>query len=321
MLAKMMCSCPNYTQSERYIQVPPCLAGNILVFDDVGESGFYTLPLQEWRAQRGETREMSNLDGLHELAPRLERLLRLQSLPIALKMLREEGEIPDTAQRPVRDMGHHLSFCQALALTRRRGLTIAETTEDMWCFEPVIGLGFEEPPPRFLKGHNRYPSSAATREAGATWARNMPRFEPGEYSAVVMAPVESAGFMPDLVILYGSPAVMTQIMLAKNWLDGEDIATRLSGHAACVYYVVPALQSGTWRMSIPCGGDLRRAASDDYSMVLSVPAGALEDLVRGVEAIQKTGNGLPSSPNFAIEYPLEEAYVELGREIGMSWLR
>ena len=264
---------------------------------------------------------MIDLDRMHELARRLERLLRLQSLPIALKMVREEGEIPDEALRPVRDMGHHLSFCQALALTRRRGLTIAETKADMWCFEPVIGLGFEAPPPRFLEGHNRYPSSAATREAGATWARNMPRIDSGKYSAVVTAPLESAGFTPDLVILYGSPAVMTQIMLAKNWLDGEDITSRLSGHAACVYYVVPALQSGTWRMSIPCGGDLRRTASDDYSMVFSAPAEALEDLVGGLAASRETGNGLPSSPTFAIEYPLEEAYVELGREIGMSWLR
>ncbi|NIW83112.1 MAG: hypothetical protein GWN18_11215, partial [Thermoplasmata archaeon] len=55
-------------------------------------------------------------------------------------------------------------------------------------------------------------------------------------------------------MLYGSPAVMAQVMLAKNWLDGRDIVTRMTGHAACVHYVVPALQDGAWRMSIPCGG-------------------------------------------------------------------
>ncbi|NIS20529.1 MAG: hypothetical protein GWN18_11210, partial [Thermoplasmata archaeon] len=83
-------------------------------------------------------------------------MLRLQSMPIGVKMLQDEGEIPDDAVRPVRDLGHHLSFCQALAWTRRRGMTIAETMDDMWCFEPVVGLGFVEPPRRFLEGHNRY---------------------------------------------------------------------------------------------------------------------------------------------------------------------
>lgn len=263
---------------------------------------------------------MTALDRMHEQASGLVSLLRLQSMPIALKMLRSEEEIPADAVRPVRDLGHHLSFCQALALTRRRGLTIAETREDMWCFEPVVGLGFVEPPERFLQGHNRYPASASTLEAGATWARNMPRFEPPGYAAVVTAPLETATFEPDIFLLYGAPAVMTQIMLAKNWLDGEDILTPMTGHAACVYYVVPAVAQRQWRMSIPCGGDQRRAGCDDYSMVFSAPADALGDLLAGLRAIRDAGCGLPSSPAFAIEYPLEESYVELGRAVGMDWV-
>jgi uncharacterized protein (DUF169 family) len=264
---------------------------------------------------------MLDIADMHEHARELESLLRLQSMPIALKMLTSEQEIPEDALRPMRDMGHHLSFCQALALTRRRGLTVAETLEDMWCFEPVVGLGFVEPPQRFLEGHNRYPASASTLEAGATWARNMPRFDYPAYSAVVTAPLESADFEPDIFILYGSPAVMTQIMLAKNWLDGEDILTTMSGHAACVYYVVPALKQQGWRMSIPCGGDLRRTGLDDYSMVFSAPIGVLGDLLAGLRAIRDTGCGLPSSPSFAVEYPLEESYVEIGKAIGMDWVK
>ncbi|MFW5952309.1 MAG: DUF169 domain-containing protein, partial [Gemmatimonadota bacterium] len=137
----------------------------------------------------------------------------------------------------------------------------------------------------------------------------------------VVGPLESAAFAPDLMIVYGSPAVMTQIMLARNWLDGADITTRLSGHAACVYYVVPALLQGGWRMSIPCGGDLRRTGCDDYSMVFSAPAGELPALLRGLEAVADPGHGLPSAPSFAVEYPLQQAYVELGRELGMGWVR
>ncbi len=264
---------------------------------------------------------MTILEQMHEQAAELVGVLRLQSMPIALKMLRTEEDIPGDAVRPVRDMGHHLSFCQALALTRRRGLTIAETKEDMWCFEPVVGLGFAPPPQAFLDGHNRFPASASTPEAGATWARNMPRFDYPTYSAVVTAPLETASFEPDIFILYGSPAVMTQVMLAKNWLDGLDIVTTMSGHAACVYYVVPAVARQEWRMSIPCGGDQRRASCDDYSMVFSAPAGALAGLLAGLKAIRDTGCGLPSSPSFATEYPLEESYVELAHAVGMDWVR
>ncbi len=258
---------------------------------------------------------------MHDQARELERVLRLQSMPIALKMLASEAEIPDGALRPVKDMGYHLSFCQALALARRKGLTIAETKADMWCFEPVVGLGFVPPPQRFLEGHNRYPGSACTLEAGATWARNMPRFDYPTYSVVVTAPLEAAGFDPDMFMLYGSPGVMTQIMMAKNWLDGKDIQTAMTGHAACVYYVVPTHKDRQWRMSIPCGGDLRRTGCDDYSMIFSAPVGALGDLLRGLQAMLDTDCGLPSAPTFAIEYPLEKSYIKIGKMIGMDWVK
>jgi len=191
------------------------------------------------------------IERMHDQARDLERLLRIQSMPIALKMVTSEAQIPENALRPMKDRGHHLSFCQALAWTRRKGLTIAETREDMWCFEPVIGLGFVEPPRTFLDGHNRYPGSTRNLAAGAAWAQNMPRFEFPKYKGVVTAPLETTSFEPDIFLLYGSPAVMTQIMMAKNWLDGKDIETTMTGHAACVYYVVPAIKTGRWRMSIP----------------------------------------------------------------------
>jgi len=264
---------------------------------------------------------MLKLEKLHKQASELESLLRLQSFPLGVKMLKSTDEIPREAQRPVRDMGYHLSFCQALALSRQYGLTIAETKEDMWCFEPVVGLGFIRAPERFLDGYNRYPGTASTLEAGSTWARNMPRFDYGCYSAVVSAPLATADFEPDIFIVYCEPAKMTQIMLAKIWLDGKDITPILSGHAACVYYVVPPMKGGKWQMSLPCGGDLRRAGCEVINMVFSAPTKTLGDLLKGLKAIQNEGLGLPLRRSPASEYPLPPSYVEIGKMVGMDWVK
>lgn len=125
---------------------------------------------------------MIQIEKINAQASHLEHLLRLQSMPIALKMVTSKAGIPQNALRPMRDRGRHLSFCQALAWTRRKGLTIAETRADMWCFEPVIGLGFVKAPRKFLDGHNRYPGSA----------RNMPRFDYPKYKGIVTAPLEKS---------------------------------------------------------------------------------------------------------------------------------
>jgi len=44
-------------------------------------------------------------------------------------------------------------------------------------------------------------------------------------------------------------------------------------------------------------------------------------LLTGLKVIQDEGCGLPSAPSFAIEYPLEKSYVEIGKMIGMDWVR
>ena len=137
-----------------------------------------------------------------EICENLNRFLGLRSHLIAIRMLRSEDEIPAGAVRPLQDTEHHLSMCQAFSLVRRQGQTIAMMHQDNWCVEPVIGFGYTEVPEYFLTGANRYPESASSLEAGARWAKNMPKLEPGQYVGVLAAPWESAEFEPDVVLMY-----------------------------------------------------------------------------------------------------------------------
>ena len=74
--------------------------------------------------------------------------------------------------------------------------------EDMWCFEPVIGLGLAEPPAYFLEGHYRLPRNVETLEAGSNCAHEFPRLEVGKYIGIASAPLTTANFEPDLVKKY-----------------------------------------------------------------------------------------------------------------------
>jgi uncharacterized protein (DUF169 family) len=143
----------------------------------------------------------------------------------------------------------------------------------------------------------------------------------GKYCGVLSAPLENVQFVPDIFVLYAEPAKMTQIMLARNWLDGKDLHCVLSGHAACVYYVVPPIKDGEWHMTIPCGGDLRRAACREGDMIFSAPMNALGPLLTGLKAVRKEGLGLPLHVSLATEYPLPESYVKIGKSMGMGWVR
>ncbi len=125
----------------------------------------------------GEATELSVLHGYGE---ELERRLRLRTHPLAVKLLAKRDDVPGEALRPMRDLGHHLDLCQAFALSRRDGTTLALLKEDMWCFEPVVGYGLAEPPEHFLAGHNRFPEDVMTLEAGSNYAHEILRMEIGE---------------------------------------------------------------------------------------------------------------------------------------------
>ena len=70
---------------------------------------------------------------------------------IAVKLIKNVDEIPKKSLRSKKDLGYSLSTCQAFSYSRRRGITIAQMKEDMWCPKPVMDFGLEETPEYFLE--------------------------------------------------------------------------------------------------------------------------------------------------------------------------
>jgi uncharacterized protein (DUF169 family) len=91
---------------------------------------------------------MPTIEEYRSYGKEIEDILRLDSFPIAVKMIQREEEIPAEAIRPKRDRNQHLAQCQAFSLSRRDGEIVAMLKEDHWCYAPVIGYG--------LVGRHRY---------------------------------------------------------------------------------------------------------------------------------------------------------------------
>jgi uncharacterized protein (DUF169 family) len=259
---------------------------------------------------------MSNLSIYREYGEELERRLRLKTFPIAVKLLAMEIDIPKGAKRPLKDFGHHYALCQSFQLSRRDGVTIAMLKEDHWCFEPVVGYGLGEPPEFFLEGHNRYPRDVETLEAGKYYAEEFPRLQVGKYIGTVSAPLRATSFEPDAVIIYCDSSQLCLLLLGREYRDGHNLQCALSGHAACVYGVVPSIKSGQCHVAVPCRGDRYRAMAGDEEMIFTLPRSRLEDLMVGLREIEKTGSQLPKAYSFLPEYPMSLNYDKIARLMG-----
>ncbi len=259
---------------------------------------------------------MTDLKVYREYGEELEKRVRLKTFSLAVKLLEKEEYIPDGAQRPVRDFGYHLSLCQSYQISRRDGTAMAMLKEDMWCFEPVVGYGLGEPPAYFLEGNNRYPQDVETLEAGRHYAEEFPRFEVGKYVGVVSAPLRTTNFEPDVVMIYCDPAQLSLLSLGREYKQGYNLKCAISSHAACVYAVVPAVQSGECHIAIPCRGDHYFAAAGDEEMIFTVPKGRLADLIGGLKYVESSGSKLPHGYMTFPEYPQPGNYEKIAKMMG-----
>jgi uncharacterized protein (DUF169 family) len=248
----------------------------------------------------------------------MEKRLRLKTHPLAIKFLTSLKEVPQEAKRPLRDFGYHLSTCQAFAMSRRGGMTIASSKEDMWCPEPVIGYGIEKGLDYLLENHVGYPGIFETEEACRRWHRSLPHLEPGMFVGMVAAPLTKVNFQPEVILIYCDPAQLTQLSIAAHWQEGQSISGPISAHTACVWAVVPPRQQKKYQISLPCYGDRRRAMAQDDEMIFSLPEEKLEDLLSGLRHRDEHGFGFPYPFTMMPEYPLPDFYVPLAKKLGIK---
>lgn len=218
----------------------------------------------------------------------LEKMLCLKTYPIAIKMLKDESEIPEGAVRPKRDRGEHYAICQVFSLARRQGMTIAMFLEDHWCFEPIISYGLVETPQDYLDG---FTSSffIADKEAGAKHAQEMTRIPVGQYAGMVLGPMKTADFDPDLTMIYCNTAQLRHLLLALRYRRGTQVTSTLDPIGSCVHSVVPSLLYGQCQVTVPDPGDFERAGAQEDEMVLTVPTAMLEELMEGVYHLEESG--------------------------------
>ena len=78
---------------------------------------------------------------INEKAKQFEDAYKLRSMPIGVKFLEKAADAPQGTTFPLRDMKKHMALCQAFSYARMKGMTIGLTTQDHWCWNPLIGYG------------------------------------------------------------------------------------------------------------------------------------------------------------------------------------
>ena len=215
-----------------------------------------------------EKHAMTPLKKFNKYGEDLEYHLMLRTSPIAVKMLEKESDIPEGAFRPKKDRGYHFAQCQAFALSRRDGITVAMLKEDHWCPVGPIAYGNVPPNPQNQRGES------------------YDCFPHGKYVGIVTAPLKNANYIPDVVIIWSNNAQLRALILSMDRAESYQIKSRFLP-PSCSYAVVNPIQDGKCWVVLPDPGEYERGVGTEDEMMFSVPGARMENLIAGLKKSEK----------------------------------
>ena len=229
----------------------------------------------------------------HIYAERISQMIRPQSFPLGIKILKGENELPEGFMRPAK-YGIQISLCQWTTLARRWGRFVGVLAEDINCSPCLAALGLK-------KLENRDDLASYFLEMGyfeniELAQRVTEQLDPipaGEIKGVAMSPLDNTPVDPDLVVIYGTPAQMARLAAGFLYHSGELIESSTTGFGiSCLSSIKPYL-SGKPAFVHPGRGERILAGTDECEMFFTFPAKELELLVDGLEKTHKKGTRYP----------------------------
>ena len=212
---------------------------------------------------------------LKQVSDTLSFYIRPQTFPLALKLCQSESELPEKVRIPVRDLGYQVALCQAIGMARHYRWTLAIGKEDQCCIGGAVAIGFIAEPPE------GFPAPAEKR------------LEVGKYSHLLIAPIETADFEPDVIVIYGNSAQVYRLVQAASPATGQGISANASGGADCGDIVARTVLSNECQFILPSGGDRVFGSTQDHEVVFTMPPDRVDAVLKALEDTHKAGFRYP----------------------------
>lgn len=226
---------------------------------------------------------------------RLDRMLRIRTTPIGMKMFTtvEEMEAIDRIRRP-KDI--HTAD-QVVSMASRLNWTVGITADDLvgsQC-QAVLGLGAQDD--EWYSGRHMAGVWFETEADAAAHQAAMDVVPVGTYRAMAVSPLSTGRLdPPDICLVYANPAQMILLINGLQWAGYKKLEWGCVGESACADSWGRALATGEPSLSIPCYAERRYGGVPDDELLMALAPGHLLQAIEGMEALSKNGLRYPIPP-------------------------
>ena len=261
-------------------------------------------------------REEVNMD-YKAFSEEISRMVRSQSFPVGVKLVKEADKLPKEAARPAK-FGVKIAVCQWTTMARRWGRVLGATAEDINCTACLAALGLK-------RLENRRHLGQYFLEMGffddidlaEKFAKELELINPGEISAVAYFPLDMAPVDPDVIVIYGTPAQMARLAAGYIHNSGELIELKSAFGLSCLAAIKPYFSKKP-AFVIPGRGERILAGTDEGEMFFTFPAGYAEQLLDGLRKTQEKGTRYPVQSYVIYEPPIIRPMKNLADKLSDS---
>ena len=263
---------------------------------------------------------MSNAHELVTLAADLERMLKLRTPPIGMKLL-ESAETLRQIPKLRRPQAIH-TMDQIVGQAARLGWTMGVQAADLvgeQC-RAVVGLGGQDAD--WYSGQAMTGVWFATVEDSARHQAAMDVVPVGRYQALVVAPLQrwpdfgAGADEPDIALFYATPGAMIYFINGLQWSGYDRFDWSVVGESSCADSWGRALKTGKPSLSIPCFAERRYGGVLDDEMLMALKPADIARSLAGMQALARNGLRYPfasygiqqdARAGMGVSYPKKEA--------------
>lgn len=242
-----------------------------------------------------------------DIIERLNRLLRLRTTPIGMKLFETVAEM-EAVPRVRRPTAIHTTD-QIVAQAARLGWTVGITRDDLVGAQcgAVIGL------------HPQDEDWKSGKRMAGVWFENiedshkhqvaMDTVPYGKYAAMAVSPISSGRLdPPDVVLIYATPAQTILMINGLQWTGFSKFDFGCVGESSCADSWGRALSSGEPSVSIPCYAERRYGGVLEDELLMALPPKFLPKMLDGLESLSRNG----------LRYPIPQYGIGQDVRAGMS---
>ncbi len=214
----------------------------------------------------------------NNFSQRMVKILGLKGSPVAIAL---KEEIPSGLKK-----GDPARHCEMVQNARLKKDGFYSTANEHQCKGGAAVIGLMDIPENVANGEFYFKLGAfASNEASRNTMELVPRIQHMSKFAMY-APLDSASFSPDMVVVICSPKQAMQIIQAELYNEGGRVQTGFAGkQSLCADIVANTLNTNSIQVSLGCSGSRKHARIEDNEMIVGIPAEKMEQLVNSLEKL------------------------------------